>query len=334
MTAVDLVARAVSVLAILYLLAKGSALWWILLVSVAFQVTAALVVARRALALIVPIWSLDWGLIKTLLGQASPIAFQLVLGSMIFRMDVFMLAKWQGMEAVGMYSSAVRLAESVTLLGFVISTALLPVASQVFAPDHGRFEKGARNAFTLSALLMLPICILISSYSDGIFALVYPSQYFSANTALAILIWASGLMVFNSVAATFAVAARRQWLLFQINLGTFAFTLTANWLLIPSLSFLGASLATLGTQLLGAGLYAVALARSFKHVLPSSAKRLGILGIAFTLVVSLFKSLPAPLGVILSILAYPPLMIVLECISWKDCKVLWIAARTPNPGKG
>ena len=332
-TAVDLIARIVLISAVGLLLLGGSSLWLILLASVAIQLLGTSVVARRAVQLIRPTWSLDWGLIKTLLREALPIALHLILGAIIFRMDIFFLADWKGMAEVGMYSSAVRLAESVTILGFAISTTLLPIASQVFATNPGRFSQGIQTIFKVTALLMAPICILVSSYSDAIVSFVYSSQYLAAGKALSILIWASGLMVFNSIAATFVVAARKQLWLLGVNLCTFALTLVLNWVLIPPLSFVGASIATLGTQMLGAVLYISILLRNFHQVLPSSLKQIGLVGIVFMVVVLFSKTLPVLVGVALAILAYLPLILVFRVVSWNDVKVLWTTAQASEPSE-
>ncbi len=333
-TIVDLIVRFVLTLSIGLLLLKGAPLWSILSVSVAVQLLATSIVAWRAVQLIRPTWFLDWGLIRALVREALPLALQLVLGVVVFRMDMFLLEAWKGMAEVGMYSSAVRLAESVTILGSALSTTLLPIASRMFVANPGRFGQGVRTAVTISALLMLPICILISFYSDAIISFVYSPQYLPAGKALSILIWASGFMIFNSAAATFLVASHKQWFLLRVNLCTLVLTLALNWVLIPPLSFVGASVATLGTQTLGAILYTSILLRSFHQTFPLAWKRIGLVGVAFMILVIFSTTLPILVGMTLAILAYPSLLFVFRVVSRSDVRALWTAIQTSGSPKG
>ena len=140
-------------------------------------------------------------------------------------------------------------------------------------------------------------------------------------------------VTYNSIAATFVVAARKQLWLLGVNLCTFALTLVLNWVLIPPLSFVGASIATLGTQMLGAVLYISILLRNFHQVLPSSLKQIGLVGIVFMVVVLFSKTLPVLVGVALAILAYLPLILVFRVVSWNDVKVLWTTAQASEPSE-
>jgi O-antigen/teichoic acid export membrane protein len=141
-------------------------------------------------------------------------------------------------------------------------------------------------------------------------------------------------MVFNSAAATFLVASHKQWVLFKVNLCTLVLTLALNWVLIPPLSFVGASIATVGTQTLGAILYTSILLRSFHQAFPSAWKRIGLVSVVFMVVVIFSTTLPTLVGMTLAILVYPLLLFVFRFASWNDVKALWTAIQTSGSSKG
>lgn len=191
---------------------------------------------------------LDFKLWKYLLKEALPIAFSSVIIIIYFRIDVVMLSMIQGDAPVGIYSAAYKLSEPLSLITSALMISLFPIMSASFKSSKETLIKTYRLAFTYFLIIMLPIAIGTTLIADKLILLIYGNSFANSATALQILIWAVVFTSVNSVLLNLLVSMDKQ------KLNTLSHTLCAiinvilNFILIPVLSYNGAAIATVATN--------------------------------------------------------------------------------------
>jgi O-antigen/teichoic acid export membrane protein len=171
-----------------------------------------------------------------------PLGAAVLLSALYFRIDVFFIERWQGLEAVGGYNAVFRLVEAMRLLPAAVMAVTFPMLVQ--ATDT-RLVQRIGAALAIAGAVLALICALGSSV---IVPLVYGRPYLYAAPTFAILSLALPLFFLN-YALTHQVIGwdgQRAYLLI-VTLALVA-NVAANFTLVPVEGMIGAAIATLLTE--------------------------------------------------------------------------------------
>ncbi len=191
-----------------------------------------------------------WTMPLQLWREALPLALSGVFIAIYFRIDAVMLQAMQGAQAVGLYGGIYRLFEAAAPICAAYHSVLFPSLVRA-AQDKGNWV-GSLCQQSLRMLLLGAIgySAFMAVESDRIIGLVLGSDYAQAAPGLAVLIWATPPALMSTSLLWGLAAVGRQ------SLGTWAVGVTAlanvglNLVLIPRLSFMGASMATVASEVL------------------------------------------------------------------------------------
>jgi O-antigen/teichoic acid export membrane protein len=257
-------------------LSAGLILWIIFSHGTLMQVIIALVFSEMVKTLINysfsrkfvrPRFEIDFGLWKYLFKEALPLALSNIIWVIYYRIDVVMLSIMMGDAEVGLYSAAYKLCEPFSLISYALLVSLFPIMSASFKTSEERLIKSYRLSFKYILIITLPIAVGISILSDKFIFLIYGAEFSGSAIALKILILG---FVFSSATAIFwnvLVSTGKQ------KLGAYTTALSAfgnialNFVLIPLMSYVGASIASVLTAFFAfiMGFYFVSMNL---HVLP------------------------------------------------------------------
>jgi O-antigen/teichoic acid export membrane protein len=176
--------------------------------------------------------------------DVAPIGAGIVLSALYFRIDVFLLQAWQGIETVGLYSAVFRLIEAMRLFPAAALAVALPMLVRA---------GNARAVFRLSSALTAFGVILAATAwaaSGFLVQLLYGPGYADAIPAFRILAAAFPLMSLNYALTHQLIAWNGQRAYALLCLAALGFNLALNAQLIPSLSLVGAAWTTLWTEVL------------------------------------------------------------------------------------
>jgi O-antigen/teichoic acid export membrane protein len=194
-----------------------------------------------------PRFEIDFGLWKYLFKEALPVALSSIIWVIYYRIDVVMLSMMIGYAEVGLYSAAYKLAEPFSLIPLALMVSLFPIMSTSFKTSEEGLVKSYRLSFKYLLIITLPIAMGVSILSDKFIFLIYGAEFSGSAIALKILIWglvfSSGTTIFWNV----LVSTGKQ------KLGTYITALSAfgnialNFILIPLMGYVGASIASVIT---------------------------------------------------------------------------------------
>src|SRR5262249_23021188 len=120
-----------------------------------------------------------------------PIGAGVVLSAVYFRVDVFLVQRWAGTEAVGLYNAAFRLVDALRLFPAAVIAVVLP--SLCRASDLRPLARAAAPV-TLSAAA---VAAVLWMGADVLIPVLYDERYAAAIPAFRILLLAFPLMSLN-----------------------------------------------------------------------------------------------------------------------------------------
>lgn len=192
----------------------------------------------------------DFSIAKNILVEALPIALASVFSLIYYRVDVMMLSFMKDDIAVGIYSASYRITEALTFIPAAYMTSAFPLMSRYFRDSHEKFSRIYIKSFKYLFTTGLMLAILIIFNSDYIIIHMYGQEYQNSIVVLKILMGATTIMFVNNLICFTYVASGNQHVIAKITAVAALLNVILNLVLIPSNSFVGASIATFSTELL------------------------------------------------------------------------------------
>jgi O-antigen/teichoic acid export membrane protein len=245
----DLTFKVLSAALILWIIFSHGTLVQIILALVFSQMVRTLLNYFYSKKFVRPQFSIDFGLWKYLFKESLPLALSSVIWVIYYQIDKIMLSMMIGDAAVGIYSAAHRLCDPLLLLPGALMISLFPIMSVYFKTSKDGLLKSYKLSVKYILIIMLPIAIGITVLSDKIILLIYGIEFAYSITALQILIWSIVFGAVNSVLLNLLVSIDKQKLN-TLSMGTCAIVnVVLNLVLIPMLSYNGAAIATVATNI-------------------------------------------------------------------------------------
>lgn len=193
-------------------------------------------------------WAWSYRRAKELLRDSFPMIITGAVITIYMRTDSIMLGQMIGDQAVGLYAAVMKLAEMWYFVPAAITSTIFPVVIKLKENNESVYYERAQQLFTLMAFLSYLVAIPVSMFGDQLIVLFYGPEYSEGGSILSVYVWA-GLFVSLGV-------ARGPWMMTGdlLNFRAFAGALGAitniilNWILIPKIGIMGATLATIFSQ--------------------------------------------------------------------------------------
>jgi len=197
-----------------------------------------------------PKFEIDKAFCKQLLISALPFAIGGMLYTVYYSIDAVMLSQISGNYATGIYNATYRLISVLTLFYSIYSSVIYPVMSKYFKNDKRLLVISYEKSVKYLMLVMIPLSVATMFYSLDVIQLIYGHQYDAASSALCILIWTVCLLFVNGPGNTLLTASHKEVSVTKIYLIAAIFNIILNLILIPYLSFIGAAITTVLSDIL------------------------------------------------------------------------------------
>ena len=182
--------------------------------------------------------------------EVWPLAIIFILSALYFRIDLMMLEIMKGDKAAGIYSAAYKLIEFLSIIPGTICIAALPGLSADYYKSIEAFRASSVRAILLLGTGGIGIGLFLYLFAQQIILKLYGPLFFDSIICLRILAGVVFFLFINGYLAYIAIAMNREkgmaLILFISTLLNVAF----NYYLIPRYSYVGASLATLFSEIL------------------------------------------------------------------------------------
>ena len=236
-------------ISVLYLVQHNPDLNLFILVTVAADFVHNILMTGFSRRFVKPQFKIEYDLVKKIMLEALPIAVSTVFVMIYFRIDTVMLSFLTNDTDVGLYSAAYRITEALTFIPSVLMVSIYPVMSKYFHEKNKAFNYIYTMSFKLLFASGLLLATVITFLSENII-LAIGSEYYGSIPALQVLIWATSFMFVNQLLSSTYIASGNQNVMAKISAFAALFNIGLNLILIPSYSYIGASIATLITEFL------------------------------------------------------------------------------------
>jgi O-antigen/teichoic acid export membrane protein len=208
--------------------------------------------------------------------ETWPMAIALGLGTIAFRIDTIILSLIKGQDAVGIYGVPYKIIDILITIPNIFMGLVLPIISIYIISNRRRLIRVLQKSFDAMAVVGFYILMIISLLAPFIINLVAGSGFVASTTPLRYLAFAICAVFIGMPMPYLLVAAKKQKQLIWRNLFLLFVNIILNLILIPSLSYNGAAIATLVAETISA-IFTFYLAWKTVKILPSFNKFLGII---------------------------------------------------------
>lgn len=185
---------------------------------------------------------------RDMLWDSWPLILAGVATYLFSKIDQVMLGQMSSIDTVGVYAAAVRTAELFDFLPLVLTTSLLPTLVQVHKRNRELFRTHLQLVFDVMILLWIGVSGLLTVFAPWIVRVLYGEAYAESGFILALYAWAQ-FGAYVGLTRSMYINVNN---LFKLSL---VFTVVGavvnvflNYVLIPQYQAMGATYATLVTQ--------------------------------------------------------------------------------------
>ena len=204
----------------------------------------------------------DFKFWKFLILGSLPFWLIIVFRTLYFRIDTVMLSFIDNYVTTGIYTASYRIIGALTVIPVILTVVIYPVMSRLFQDSKENLKLLYEKSLYFLFLLAFPIVIGITLLADRFIMFVYSNEFTGSTIALQILVWAV-VFIYLSYLMGFLLNAVNLQNLFTITMGVGAvINIILNLLLIPRFSYIGASFATLLTEIV---VFFMLLLFTYKH---------------------------------------------------------------------
>ena len=200
-----------------------------------------------------PQLEIDLSFWKPTLKEAWPFGITGLSGMLYTYIDSIMLSVFQGTEAVGFYSVAYRIMLIMLFIPNAVNLAIFPVMSQFYTYSKDSLKMVHERYFKYMIMLGIPIGAGITILANKIILLIFGQGFTQSIIVLQILIWTIVLTFAGASFVQLLVSTNKQLVITKISGICVVFNIIINLILIPKYSYIGASFATLLTEILLVG---------------------------------------------------------------------------------
>mgnify|MGYP000927956209 CR=1 FL=1 len=208
-------------------------------------------------------FAFDYSLWRKMFAEALPMGIVLLFGVIYLRIDSVMLSLMKTQTDVGIYGAPYKILEILALIPGIFMGNVFPVITRYYNEKDDRLYIALQKSFDFLATIALPLVAGTFLLAMPIIGFIAGGEFQSATTlgnifghqansamVLQILIFATGIIFISQIFTNTAVAIGKQRELVWPYILFAGVNIVINLLLIPKLSYIGASIATVITEFL------------------------------------------------------------------------------------
>ncbi|KKH59370.1 hypothetical protein DU74_02210 [Methanosarcina mazei] len=261
---------------------------------------------------------------KKLIVESIPFGLNTLFGMMFFKIDTVMLSVFQNDADVGIYNAAyIPLLSLVGIISTMAISSLYPVMSRYFIDSEESLTKITILSSKYMAIIGFPICIGCFTLAKQFIELFYVNQYSDSVIAFRIISLYIPLRLVSSITGTHLTSINKQRLrTLSVALGSL-FNIILNLILIPSLSYVGASIATVLSEVFLYFLFIHYINRNYKKLeLHNYYLKPLIASLLMGGLVYYLKDMNLFLLILLAIIVYFGILLVLRAFDHEDMNIV------------
>lgn len=191
---------------------------------------------------------IDWSFWKSTIKEALPFGLASIFVTIYYWVDSVMLSLMKGNEVVGWYNAAYRLVYSLLIIPSAYFLSIYPIMSRHYKTSMSSLSNEYERSIRYMGIIAIPIGIGVTWLAKELILMIYGEEFSPSIVALQILIWAV-VFSYMSHAPTYTLySVNNQKVYTKVVFFCLILNFTLNFIFIPKMSYIGASLTTLATE--------------------------------------------------------------------------------------
>lgn len=190
----------------------------------------------------------DWKFWKSTIKEALPFGLTGLSGMIYTYTDSVMLSFMKGNEVVGWYNAAYRIVLILLFIPGIINMAIFPSMAKFYISSENSLKMTCERYLKYMIILGIPIGIGTILLAKKVILLIFGEGYMQSIIALQILIWPLVISFIGAAYVQLFASTNRQIIITKVSGICVVVNIILNLLLIPKLSYVGASIATVITE--------------------------------------------------------------------------------------
>ncbi len=200
--------------------------------------------------LFVPRWQPDRGLIRWMVFESYPLMFNNLLSSLFFRIDAMILPTLKAVDVLGYYNTAYKFVDALNFIPSNFTLAIFPALNRLAVSSKDDMLRAYILSLKLLLWISLPITVGTLFIAYELIDQTGGAAYLPHSAiALQVLIWFLPFSFINSVTHYVLISLGQQRFLTKAFVIGVTFNVVANLIAIPSLSYVGAALVTVLSEI-------------------------------------------------------------------------------------
>lgn len=155
--------------------------------------------------------------VKYLLSKSFAFYGTTLLAIPIVQLPVLFLSQFSGGKEVGYFGIINKLSMPLSLVANNLFTALYPVLAKYFVDDEKAFKEKATKMFCLLSISGIVLSAFLGFFSKEVVGIVLGSLYLPAAKTFSIQVWATLLIIQNTLIGTLFLAADEEKLMVKLS---------------------------------------------------------------------------------------------------------------------
>lgn len=187
---------------------------------------------------------------KATIREALPFGLSIIFITIYYYIDVVMLSLIipDSDKVIGWYNAAYRLTLALLVIPSVYFASIYPIMSRLYKTSENLLKFIHERSLKYMVILAFPIGILITLLAESIILLTFGPEFKPSAIALQILVWSSVFIYMSQPFGQLVRSTNRQIIETKITAAGAILNIFLNLLIIPKLSYIGASITTVITE--------------------------------------------------------------------------------------
>ncbi len=181
--------------------------------------------------------------------ESLPFAITGLSGMIYTYADTIILSIQKGNEVVGWYSAAYKLILITLFIPGILNIIIFPLLSRLNSVSRDSLLKVSSTYFEIMLIIAIPMGFGTTLLADKIILFVFGPGYERSVIALQILIWTMVLTFSGASFVKLLEVTGKQAIVTKLSVMCIFINIALNMALIPNLSYVGSSIATVLTEL-------------------------------------------------------------------------------------
>lgn len=257
---------------------------------------------------------------KTITINSIPFGLNTLFGILFFQIDTVFLSVLQNDVAVGLYNAAYNpLLALGTVLSTMVVSAIYPVMSRYFISSRDSLKHLTVTNSKYMAIIGFPIAVGAFILADQFIELFYADQFTGSVIAFQILALFIPIRLISSITGTLLTSINKQGIRTISVCISSIFNIILNLALIPSFSYVGASIATVLSEIFLYYVFIYFINKYYQKInLKNHYIKPIIASVVMGVIIYYFRGINLFLLIIIGTLIYFTILILLKTFNEED----------------